>query len=517
MEGWKCTTPGGAATVLWDDHLILDSCTMADWRGCIWRTIVRCHRWRLSVVMGLVAFLLAVAPMATALSDHRRLLLRDGVKEMFYHGYNSYMDNAFPMDELNPISCSGRGPDRSNPDNIHVNDVLGGYSLTLVDTLDVFGILGDRDGFEEAVRLVIKHVNFAVDSRVSVFEVTIRMLGGLLSAHLLAIDKEKGMFLPWYEGELLDLAFDLGSRLLPAFDTPTKIPYPRVNLLRGVLRHEVNDTCTAGAGSLILEFGTLSRLSGIRKFERVAKNALLALWERRSGMDLIGDTIDIQNGKWIQPMAGVGAGMDSFYEYLLKAYVLFGDSDYLEVFSKSYTSLMKNIKEARGLVYRNVNMNNGALYTSWIDSLSAFFPGLQVLAGDVASAEKGHRIFFALWRRYHGLPERFDFNSRSLNIPHYPLRPEFAESTYFLYQATKNPYYLLVGESIVRDINSTMRTMCGFASVRSVADGSLDDRMESFFLSETLKYLYLLFDTDNLYNRIDSNVVFTTGENIHPH
>lgn len=81
-------------------------------------------------------------------------------------------------------------------------------------------------------------------------------------------------------------------------------------------------------------------------------------------------------------------------------------------------------------------------------------------------------------------------------------------------KATKNPYYLHVGERIMEDINKYTRTTCGFAAIKNVLTKSLDDRMESFFLSETLKYLYLLFDTDNIFNKLDSNFVFTTGKNI---
>lgn len=88
--------------------------------------------------------------------------------------------------------------------------------------------MGDFASFEEAVKLVIQHVHFALDSRVQVFEVTIRVLGALLSAHLLASDAKLGYRIKWYKGQLLDLARDLADRLMPAFDSPTGIPWPRV-------------------------------------------------------------------------------------------------------------------------------------------------------------------------------------------------------------------------------------------------------------------------------------------------
>ena len=117
------------------------------------------------------------------------------------------------------------------------------------------------------------------------------------------------------------------------------------------------------------------------------------------------------------------------------------------------------------------------------------------MAGDLENAVISHQVFFSIWSKFNALPERFDFQNKIANIGHYPLRPELIESTYFLYQATKNHSYLEVGERILNDLDRQARTSCGFGSLRSVGSNLLDDRMESFFLSETLKYLYLLFDT----------------------
>lgn len=62
-------------------------------------------------------------------SDDDRLGMKVKAREMFYHGYNNYMTHAFPLDELDPIGCKGRGPDLENPGNININDVLGQWSL----------------------------------------------------------------------------------------------------------------------------------------------------------------------------------------------------------------------------------------------------------------------------------------------------------------------------------------------------------------------------------------------------
>ena len=100
--------------------------------------------------------------------------------------------------------------------------------MTLIDVLDTFVVMDDVQGFDTAVKNVIEFVSFNVNTRPQVFEVTIRVLGGLLSAHIFASRQNQPFYLPWYKGELLHMAHDLGNRLLPAFSTPTGIPYARV-------------------------------------------------------------------------------------------------------------------------------------------------------------------------------------------------------------------------------------------------------------------------------------------------
>ncbi|ORZ07615.1 glycoside hydrolase [Absidia repens] len=426
---------------------------------------------------------------------------------MFFHGWDNYMQHAYPHDELKPLSCKGLGS------NLHsANDVLGDYSLTLVDALDTLALIGTQEQFELAVNKVLADVSFDKNNKVQVFELNIRALGGLLSAHMLASDPSLGHQIENYDGGLLRLAIDLAQRFLPAFKkSKSGIPYPRVNLRHGVPKTETVETCTAGAGSLILEFGVLSRLTGDPQYEEVAKQALYALWDRRSDIDLVGNVINIQTGQWIHTASSTGAGIDSFFEYLLKAYILFGEDEYLEIFETSYDAIKQHILDNTGYLYRNVHMDSGTLMATWIDSLSAFMPGVQVLYGDLEAAIKGHLVFYNIWRQYHALPERFDFYHQTADIHNYPLRPEFVESTYYLYQATKDPFYLHVGEMIMEDLNNRTRLPCGFAGIGDLRTGRLDDRMESFMLSETLKYLYLLFDTDNPMNAVDSNFVFTTG------
>uniref|UniRef100_A0A673IN36 alpha-1,2-Mannosidase n=1 Tax=Sinocyclocheilus rhinocerous TaxID=307959 RepID=A0A673IN36_9TELE len=439
---------------------------------------------------------------------------------MFDHAYNSYMDYAYPADELMPLSCRGRVRGLE-PNRGDIDDSLGKFSLTLIDTLDTLVLLNKLDEFEEAVKKTVRDVRFDNDIVVSVFETNIRVLGGLLGAHVMAdVLKQRGERMQWYRDELLHMAKELGYRLLPAFNTTSGLPYPRVNLRYGVVNPlsrtgTESDTCTACAGTTILEFAALSRLSGDPIFEEHARKAMDVLWEKRQrGSDLVGTVINIHNGDWVRRDSGVGAGIDSYYEYLMKAYILLGDKVYLNRFNTHYSAIMKYISQPPLLL--NVHMHNPTINVrSWMDSLLAFFPGLQVLRGDLKPAIETHEMLYQVTKQHNFLPEAFTTEFR-VHWGQHPLRPEFAESTYFLYKATGDPYYLNVGQSIVEKLNTHARVPCGFAAVQDVRTGTHEDRMDSFFLAEMFKYLYLLFsEKSQLPINID-DYIFTTEAHLLP-
>jgi len=288
-------------------------------------------------------------------------------------------------------------------------------------------ILGDYEEFERAIGLVLKHVtSFDINSKVQVFEVTIRVLGGLLSAHIYASNPDLlgGRTLSNYNGELLSLAVDLADRLLPAFSSPTGIPYPRINLRTGIVRGETSETCSAGAGSLLLEFGTLSRLTGNPMYENLAKTAFYEVYKRRNlNTDLLGNTIDAETGLWTNTITGVGAGIDSFMEYAVKSYILFDDITYWDVWHTLYESIKIHLQDHHKFIYKNINFVTTALATTWIDSLAAYFPGLQVLAGDIDSAIKGHLQYWGIWSTFNMIPERYNYFTGRLELGFYPVIP----------------------------------------------------------------------------------------------
>ncbi len=154
------------------------------------------------------------------------------------------------------------------------------------------------------------------------------------------------------------------------------------------------------------------------------------------------------------------------------------------------------------------------------ESLQAFWPALQVLAGDVEEAIETHDAFFSLWTQFGFLPESYLLASRTVHpsMKYYPLRPELAESTYALYRATRDPYYLQQGAQMLKSLNGAARVPGGFASVKDVKNPRvLEDRMASFFLAETCKYLFLLFDEANFVHADPSrSLIFNTEGHLIP-
>ncbi|XP_071785440.1 ER degradation-enhancing alpha-mannosidase-like protein 2 [Asterias amurensis] len=431
----------------------------------------------LTVCVGLVV--------CATFTDNEILQYRERVRAMFYHGYENYLNNAFPYDELRPLTCDGV-------------DSWGSYSLTLIDALDTLAIMGNYSEFRRVSKLLGNHLDFSEDINVSVFETNIRVIGGLLSAHLLSQRAGEDLEPGWpCVGPLLAMAEKVARRILPAFNTPTGMPYGTVNLAHGVPAGETPVTCTACVGTYAIEFGTLSRLTGDPVFEQTALRALTAIWKSRSDIGLFGNHIDVLTRKWTALDSGIGAGVDSLLEYLVKGSLLLGNTKLLDMFWE-YENLTKQFMK-RDDWYMWVNMKKGQITMPVFQSLEAYWPGLQSLLGKTDEAMRTLHNYHQVWRQLGFTPEFFNIvtNKAIDKREGYPLRPELIESVMYLYQATKDPYLLEVGRDILTSIETSAWTPCGYTSVKDVRNHKLDNRMESFFLSETTKYLYLLFDQDN--------------------
>lgn len=433
-------------------------------------------------------------------SEEERLVLADTVKDMFYHAYYGYLENAYPLDALLPISCRG--------ETFELGKI---QMLTLIDTLDTLAILEDAKEFQHAVKLVVSRADFNLDTEVSVFETTIRVLGGLLSAHLFAVDEKLALYPPGeYKSELLDLAVDLADRLMPAFETATGIPYGTVNLRNGVPPGETPIASTAGAGSLSMEFTMLSVLTRNPKYANAARGAVRALFQRRSSLGLLGKHIDTRTGDWTESVSGPGSNSDSFYEYLFKMYMTFNDEESLEMFAAVYPAVLQH--NLHGDWYADVSMWTGCGHGGVVfENLAAFWPGTQASVGHFHSAAKSMNSFYRVWRDFGFIPEQFnvlDWKPLRGRGSRYPLRPELIESTFYMHEATKDSSWLRAGAHFVHSIQKHAKTKCGYATIADIETKAQEDNMPSFFLSETCKYLYLLFNTTHFIR--DGGYVMTT-------
>ncbi|KAI5954048.1 GPI13 [Candida margitis] len=453
--------------------------------------------------------------------------LKNETKQLFQHAWKSYMTYGFPFDEVRPLTCEPYGPDYSDYTNTVRNDAMANISSTLLDNIDTLIIMEQWDDLESALQhLKDNQVEFFnQDSVVQVFETTIRFLGGLLSAHLILTDvTNRDISLPPsynrfkdisanYNGFLLEMAYDLGLRLIPSYQTKTNIPFPRINLKSGLKKVPPalqKDACTSGVTTPVLEFTLLSKLTGDFQFEYYTQQSFWKLWSSKSALNLMPMSIDPFSNQWKDSITGIGASIDSFYEYAAKSAIIFNDNDMWSVFHASYKALLTHsAQEFHGtMIFPNVGTEDGILFGDWIDSLGAFWSGLQVLTGHLTHAIKTHVVYLKIWDYFDSIPERWIYvhhkkNKRkrfktedSIALEWYPLRPEFIESTYYLYRATKDPMYLHIGERILELFKTKFRAQCGFSGIQNINTGERQNRMETFVLGETLKYLYLLFDEE---------------------
>ncbi|HEV2884646.1 MAG TPA: glycoside hydrolase family 47 protein [Pyrinomonadaceae bacterium] len=448
------------------------------------------------------------------------------VRSEFLHAWRGYKKYAWGHDDLKPLSKT------------HHDWYAQPLLMTPVDALDTMIIMGLQDEAATTRKYIVENLSFDKDVYVQNFEVTIRLLGGLLSAYQLTGDKR-----------LLALAEDLGNRLQPVFDSPTGIPYRYVNLRTGKVRGEV--TNPAEAGTLLIEFGTLSKLTHRPVFYDKAKRALVEVYKRRSPIGLVGTRINVETGKWTNTDSHISAEIDSYYEYLLKCWLLFDDQECRAMWVASIAAVNKHLadrfdrevkrKADWELWYGHADMNTGQRTSTTYGALDAFFPAVLALSGDVTRARELQASSFNMWNLNGIEPEELDYKTMKVVHAGYPLRPEIVESTYYLHHFTIHPHpapsmavtlrgtgsgrrpilrgtlrfdrrygepYMRMGESLWRDFIKHCRTDEAYAALKNVVTKEKSDSMQSFLFAETFKYFYLLFSPPKTLDF--DNVIFNT-------
>ncbi|XP_054992483.1 mannosyl-oligosaccharide 1,2-alpha-mannosidase IA isoform X1 [Sorex araneus] len=428
---------------------------------------------------------------------------RAKIKEMMKHAWYNYKHYAWGLNELKPLSKGG-----------HSSSLFGNIKgATIVDALDTLFIMEMKDEFEEAKAWVEEYLNFNVNAEISVFEVNIRFVGGLLSAYYLS-----------GEEVFRKKAVELGVKLLPAFQTPSGIPWALLNLKSGIGR---NWPWASGGSSILAEFGTLhlefmhlSHLSGNPVFAEKVMNIRKVLNSLEKPEGLYPNYLNPSSGQWGQYHVSVGGLGDSFYEYLLKAWLMSDKTD-LEA-KKMYFDAVKAIethlirKSSTGLTY--IAEWKGGLLEHKMGHLTCFAGGMFALGADDAPEDLtqhylqlGAEIARTCHESYNRTvmklgPEAFRFDggveaiATRQNEKYYILRPEVIETYMYMWRLTHDPKYRKWAWEAVEALESHCKVSGGYSGLRDVylKHESYDDVQQSFFLAETLKYLYLIFSDDDL-------------------
>uniref|UniRef100_A0A452I8I7 alpha-1,2-Mannosidase n=1 Tax=Gopherus agassizii TaxID=38772 RepID=A0A452I8I7_9SAUR len=423
------------------------------------------------------------------------------VIEAFRHAWKGYKEFAWGHDELKPLSKS--------------YSEWFGLGLTLIDALDTMWILGLKEEFEEAKKWVATDLLLDKNVDVNLFESTIRILGGLLSAYHLSGDS---LF--------LEKAKDIGSRLMPAFNTPSKIPYSDVNIGRGTAHPPrwTSDSTVAEVTSIQLEFRELSRLTGDEKFQK-AVDVVMKHVHSLSGKNdgLVPMFINTNSGQFTHlGVYTLGARADSYYEYLLKQWIQGGkkENELLEDYMRAIEGVKKHLlrtSQPKKLTF--VGELAHGHFSAKMDHLVCFLPGTLALGAHngltADHMELAKALIETCYQMYAqvetGLsPEIAHFNlhaqkdRKDVEIKpadrHNLLRPETVESLFYLYRFTGDKKYQDWGWEILQNFNKYTRVPSGgYTSINNVQNPSNPeprDKMESFFLGETLKYMFLLFSDD---------------------
>ncbi|CAN9504766.1 unnamed protein product [Ophioblennius macclurei] len=435
------------------------------------------------------------------------------VRAAFRHAWKGYKDHAWGHDELKPISKS-----------------FGewfGLGLTLIDALDTMWIMDLKEEFAEARSWIEKELTFTKSVDVNLFETTIRVLGGLLSTYHLTGDQ---LF--------LDKAKDLGSRLMPAFKTPSKIPFSDVNIGKGTAHPPrwTSDSTLAEVTSIQLEFRELSRLTQDPQYQEVVNEVTKQVHKLPGKHDgLVPMFINTNSGQFTHKgVFTLGARADSYYEYLLKQWIQGGktEDDLLEDYIQAIEGVKKHLLRQTGpnkLTFIGELSHNR--FNPKMDHLVCFLPGTLALgAHNGLSGEHmdlAERLMETCHQMYKQMetglsPEIAHFSLQSTDGQdvvvkpadrHNLLRPETVESLFYMFRFTKDTKYRDWGWDILQSFNKYAKVSGGgYTSINNVRDPRNPgprDKMESFFLGETLKYLYLLFSNDTELLSLDKYIFNT--------
>eukprot|EP01130_Rhizamoeba_saxonica_P005708 TRINITY_DN2267_c0_g1_i1.p1 TRINITY_DN2267_c0_g1~~TRINITY_DN2267_c0_g1_i1.p1 ORF type:complete len:601 (+),score=157.02 TRINITY_DN2267_c0_g1_i1:39-1841(+) len=421
---------------------------------------------------------------------------RNAIKEGFRHAYKGYEDRCFGKGELKPVSG-----------NCHPG-IIGGLGLSIIDSMDTMLIMGLDEEYKRARDYVVD-MDFSKNSFISVFETNIRVVGGLLTAYEFTGDQK-----------LLDKCQEVTDKLLPAFNTPTGIPKAAVNLNTGKSKPP---GWTGGAsilsevGTLQLEFSTLSHHTNDPKYAEKALGVFDTLKRMQPSDGLYPVFMKTDKEQFTKTFVSVGALGDSFYEYILKMWLLTGDEKYKNWYYEEAEYLINGLgRELDGDKYYFAEKEQGTLKHKF-DHLACFIGGMYALGAQYNPSVKEQHMKVAegvgnfCYEMYKinptGLPCEFlRVNGGKLSTPvgqgeiAYLMRPEAIEAWFVLWRTTKDPIWREYGWKAFEAMEKVSRSTYGYSGLRDArkAQPDKDDVQQSYYLAESMKYLYLLFAPDDV-------------------
>jgi mannosyl-oligosaccharide alpha-1,2-mannosidase len=401
-------------------------------------------------------------------------LSEDARSEMRW-AWGQYREHAWGKDQIKPLS----GGFESFPLKNHH---LG---LSLIEALDTLWIMGLDDEFRDGVAWVKDKLDFDVDGEVSVFETAIRLVGGLLSA--------------WHacgDPVLLAKARDCAERLMPSFAaSPLGLPHRFVNLRTGALRDPI--TNPAETGTFIPEFGTLSRATGDDRYRAAAKRAVVSMFERRSSIGLLADSMDCMSGEWKSRRATIGPPSDSYYEYLWDGWDLLGDRECLAMYRACTAAILRHQpKSVSGHTwFVDVDFETGKQINWEQDELASFYGGLLAQGGASRFGAAYARSWAAVQRRFGVLPEEIDAASGKVLSPTNSLRPELADAALNLWLLDRRDEWREIARDHYLAMKRWNKARFGYADLADVTSHpkKQSDHCPGYWWSEQMKYYYLIF------------------------
>ncbi len=423
---------------------------------------------------GSASLLGAAVPRARSTSNDWHELGEDVRREMRW-AWEQYREHAWGLDQIKPIS----GGSESFPLKTHH------VGLSLIEALDTLWVMGLDEEFNDGIEWVKRNLDFDIDGEVSVFETSIRLVGGLLSA--------------WHacgEPVLLAKARDCADRLLPSFNaSPLGIPHRFINLRTGAVRGL--ETNPAETGTFIPEFGFLSRATGDDRYRTAAKRALVSMFERRSRIGLLADSMNCMTGEWKSRRATIGPPSDSYYEYLWDGWDLLGDRDCLSMYRICTAAILQHQPQMIGghLWFVDVDFETGRRINWEQDELASFYGGLLAQGGAVRNGAAYTRSWAEVQNRYGVLPEDIDVSTGTVLSPTNSLRPELADAAFNLWLLDRSEEWRFIARDHYLAMKRWNKARYGYASLASVTANpkKQKDECPGYWWSEQMKYYYLIF------------------------